>query len=244
VQACLAEGRRLLHADALEGVRPKALVVPHAGYLYSGPVAGSAYASIEPWAEEIRRVVLIGPAHRMAFEGLAASSADAWQTPLGEVPLDLAGRASLAPLPQVELLEAAHASEHSLEVQLPFLQVVLPDFLLLPIVAGEARPGAVAEVLETAWGGDDTLILVSTDLSHYQDSDTARILDRAATRAIESLRPDDLTWENACGLVPLRGLLIAAHHHRLRPRTLDLRNSGDTAGPRDRVVGYGAYAFA
>lgn len=239
----LADGRRL-RADAHAPVRPKALVVPHAGYVYSGSVAGSAYAAIEPWAHEIRRVVLIGPSHRVAFEGLATSSADAWETPLGNVPLDLEGCAALLSLAQVQMRDVAHVAEHSLEVQLPFLQVLLSDFVLLPIVAGEAPPTAMAEVLETVWGGEDTLVLVSSDLSHDADYESARTLDRAATRAIESLRAEDLGVESACGRIPLRGLLVAARQHRLQPRTLDLRSSGDTAGPRDRVVGYGAYAFA
>jgi len=243
VRACLEEGRRR-QADLVGAVRPKALVVPHAGYVYSGPVAGSAYALVAPWAAEIRRVVLLGPSHRVALEGLATSTAAAWETPLGDVALDVAGAAALARLPQVRPLDAAHAREHSLEVQLPFLQELLPAFALLPLVVGDAPPRAVAEVLEAVWGGDETLVLVSSDLSHYHDYDTARALDAAASAAIEALRPEALDEESACGRVPVRGLLVAARGHGLAARTLDLRSSGDTAGPRDQVVGYGAYAFA
>lgn len=243
VRRCLDEGRRR-QADVIGALRPKALVVPHAGYVYSGPVAGSAYALLEPWAAEIRRVVLFGPSHRVPLRGLAISGADAWETPLGDVALDVAGAEALARLPQVQRVDAAHAREHSLEVQLPFLQELLSEFVLLPLVAGDARPGEVAEVIEAAWGGDETLLLVSSDLSHYYDYETARLLDHAATAAIEALRPEGLDEESACGRVPLRGLLLAARAHHLGARTLDLRSSGDTAGPRDQVVGYGAYAFA
>ena len=243
VRACLDEGRRR-QTDRIGTVRPKALVVPHAGYVYSGPVAGSAYALMAPWAAEIRRVVLFGPSHRVAFRGLATSTADAWDTPLGRVSLDGAGAEALLRLSQVDPLDAAHAGEHSLEVQLPFLQVLFPDFVLLPVVAGDAPPRAVAEVIEACWGGDETLLLVSSDLSHYHDYETARRLDRAAAAAIEALRPEGLDEESACGRVPVRGLLLAARAHGLTAHTLDLRSSGDTAGPRDQVVGYGAYAFA
>jgi AmmeMemoRadiSam system protein B len=243
VRACLDEGRRR-QADVVGRVRPKALVVPHAGYVYSGPVAGSAYALLEPWAAEVRRVVLFGPSHRVAFRGLATSTDEAWETPLGDVPLDTSGAAALTRLPQARPFDAAHADEHSLEVQLPFLQELLPDFVLLPLVAGDAPAAAIAEVMAAAWGGDETLVLVSSDLSHYYDYDTARALDRAASAAIEALRPDALDEESACGRVPVRGLLVAAREHGLGARTLDLRSSGDTAGPREQVVGYGAYAFA
>jgi MEMO1 family protein len=242
VRACLAEGRRR-QAARIGGLRPKALVVPHAGYVYSGPVAGSAFALLAPWAAEIRSVVLFGPSHRVAFGGLATSTAAAWATPLGEVALDPDGKAALEALPQVKPLDAAHAREHSLEVELPFLQESLSDFTLLPVVAGHAPPPAVAEALGAAWGGDETLVVVSSDLSHYLDYGAARALDRATSAAIEALRPEDLGHECACGGVPLRGLLVAARTHGLTPHTLDLRSSGDTAGPRDQVVGYGAYAF-
>lgn len=239
VLACLEEGRRRLR-DARP---PKALIAPHAGYAYSGPIAGSVYASIEPLRGAVDRVVLLGPSHRVALRGLALSTADFYRTPLGDVPLDRDGAAALAKLPQVRFFDAAHAEEHSLEVQLPFLQLVLGDFSLLPIVAGDATPAEVAEVIEAAWGGPETLIVVSSDLSHYYDYETARALDRATSGAIEALRPEGVGEAGACGRVPVRGLLVAARRHALAALTLDLRSSGDTAGPRDRVVGYGAYVF-
>lgn len=242
VHTCLEEGRR--RAQGAGAVAPKALIVPHAGYVYSGPIAGSAYATLEPLRDRIERVVLLGPSHRVAFRGLALSSAAIWRTPLGDVPLDRAGAAVLEKLPQVRVFDAAHADEHSLEVQLPFLQETLGCFELLPLVAGDASPHEVAQVLELAWGGPETLIVVSSDLSHYYDQAMARSLDRITTGAIEALRPEGLDEASACGRVPVRGLLVGARLHGLSARTLDLRNSGDTAGPRDRVVGYGAYAFA
>lgn len=241
VRAYLEEGRRRLRGSGVS--TPKALIAPHAGYVYSGPIAGSAYALLDAQRDRIERVVLLGPSHRVAFRGLALSSADAWTTPLGDVPLDRAGAAALETLPQVCVLDAAHADEHSLEVQLPFLQEALGSFRLLPIVAGDATAQEVAQVIECAWGGPETLIVVSSDLSHYHDSATARRLDAVTSAAIEALRPEGLDEGSACGRVPVRGLLVGARRHGLAARTLDLRNSGDTAGPRDRVVGYGAYAL-
>jgi hypothetical protein len=223
------------------GLPPKALIVPHAGYVYSGPVAASAYALLAAVAPRIRRVVLLGPSHRVPFAGLAASSATHFETPLGLVPLDREAVARALALPQVSVLDRAHAGEHSLEVQLPFLQCVLGDFHLVPFAVGEASDAEVAEVLERLWGGEETLVVISSDLSHYHAYDEARRLDGETTRAIESLDGDALEWESACGRVGVRGLLALARRLRLRPQTLDVRNSGDTAGPRDRVVGYGAY---
>lgn len=240
VERCLAEGRR----RGLDGPAPKALIVPHAGYVYSGPVAGSAYALLEPLRDALERVVLLGPSHRVPVRGLALSRADAFATPLGEVPLDADAAARVADLAQVTVSDAAHAEEHSLEVQLPFLQELLTDFTLVPFSVGNASPDEVAQVVDALWNGPETLILISSDLSHYYDYETARRLDAATTRAIEALRPEDLDEESACGRVPVRGLLVSARRHGLTARTLDVRSSGDTAGPRDRVVGYGSYAFA
>ena len=226
------------------GPTPKALIVPHAGYVYSGPVAASAYALLEGGAARLRRVVLLGPSHRVPFEGLAASGATHFETPLGLVPLDRAAVGRALDLPQVRVLDGAHAREHSLEVQLPFLQCVLDEFHLVPFAVGEASSAEVAEVLERLWGGDETLIVISSDLSHYHAYDEARQLDGETTRAIERLDADALEWESACGRVGVRGLLALARRLGLRPRTLDVRNSGDTAGPRDSVVCYGSWAFA
>lgn len=222
---------------------PKCLIAPHAGYVYSGPVAGSAYAQIAPLVGQVSRVVLLGPAHRVPVRGLAAPSSQSFRTPLGDVSIDTAAIESLLDLPTVAVLEAAHDAEHSLEVQLPFLQRTLGEFALVPLVVGEAAAEQVAEVLERLWGGQETLIVISSDLSHYYDYATARQLDETTTRAIETLDVEGLSGESACGRVPIRGALLAARRRGLAVRTLDLRSSGDTAGPRDQVVGYGAYAI-
>ena len=222
---------------------PKAIIVPHAGYIYSGPVAASAYARLMPAHDRIRRVVLLGPSHRVPLLGLASSSADYFRTPLGDIPLDREAIEAINQLPQVHELDEAHAMEHSLEVQLPFLQTVLDDFTLVPLVVGDATPEEVAEVLEQLWGGPETLIVISSDLSHYHDYETAEALDTATSQAIEQLLPERIHGENACGARGVNGLLDFARRHGLHGKTIDLRNSGDTAGPRDQVVGYGAYVF-
>ncbi len=238
VRTCLQAG----NAPDDEAV-PKAIIVPHAGYVYSGPVAASAYARLLPARDHIRRVVLLGPSHRVPFHGLATSNAKTFVTPSGQILLDQHAIASLDDLPQVQLLDAAHAEEHSLEVQLPFLQETIDNFQLVPLVTGDANPAEVAEVLERLWGDAETLIVVSSDLSHYHDYATARRLDRDTSAAIEHLQAESVHSENACGCVPISGLLYLARERGLRARTVDLRNSGDTAGPRDKVVGYGAYVF-
>jgi AmmeMemoRadiSam system protein B len=224
--------------------KPKALIVPHAGYIYSGPIAASAYTQLIPIREQIQRVVLLGPSHRVGFRGLAASSAEYFSTPLGLVRIDRQAMDEILLLPQVRVFDDAHLEEHSLEVQLPFLQTVLrKDFGLIPLVVGETEANEVAEVIEKLWGGPETVLVISSDLSHYQDYDTARRLDSATSAAIEQLNAQALDYQQACGRNPVSGLLVAARHHHLQARTLDLRNSGDTAGSRERVVGYGAYAF-
>lgn len=223
---------------------PKALIVPHAGYVYSGPIAASAYVRLVPIAERIRRVVLIGPCHRVPLRGLAVPSAEAFATPLGRVPVDRAACEALLALPQVRVFDATHAQEHSLEVQLPILQRVLRDFAIVPLVAGDATADEVAAVLERVWGGDETLIVVSSDLSHYLDDPTAKRLDAATCRAIETLNDNAIGDNQACGRVPICGLLRLARRRGLTVVTLDLRNSGDTAGDPGRVVGYGAWLFS
>ena len=223
---------------------PKALIVPHAGYVYSGAIAGAAYARVVPLRDVIRRVVLLGPAHRMPVNGLAVSSAGAFATPLGVVEVDDAARRLVLTLPQVRIDDAAHAREHSLEVHLPFLQRVLARFRILPLVVGHATPAVVSGVLDLVWGGPETLIVVSSDLSHYNDYDTATARDRRTAQAIVACAPERISPEDACGAYPVKGLLDAARRHGLTVRLLDLRNSGDTAGPRDEVVGYGAFALA
>jgi AmmeMemoRadiSam system protein B len=233
----------MLTEPKTEDILPKAIIAPHAGYVYSGPIAASAYARLRGGRDTIRRVVLLGPSHRVAFQGLAVSSAEAFATPLGTVPLDREASEALLQFPFVHRLDQAHAFEHSLEVHLPFLQEVLKNFSLLPILVGDADPRQVAEVIDWLWDGDETLIVVSSDLSHYHDYATARCMDQATSQAIEALRPEDIGYADACGRLPVSGLLIAARKHGLKGRTIDLRNSGDTAGPKESVVGYGAYVF-
>lgn len=221
---------------------PKAIIVPHAGYVYSGAVAASAYALLRPVRTAVRRVVLLGPAHRVAVRGLALPATGAFATPLGTVPVDRDASEILRKLPQVTISDAAHALEHSLEVHLPFLQTVLEKFTLVPLAVGLAAPAAVAEVLDALWGGPETLVVISSDLSHYHAYREAQHLDRATADAILQLRTD-ITHEQACGATPISGLAIVAQGRGLVPELLDLRNSGDTAGDRSRVVGYGAFAF-
>ena len=224
------------------GPAPKALIAPHAGYIYSGPVAATAYASLRPFRDRYTRVVLLGPCHRVAVNGLALSGVDAFSTPLGEVPLDKRLIASLKS-PDVEILETAHKFEHSLEVHLPFLQVVLESFSLVPLLVGDASPGVVAKVINSVWGGMETLIVVSSDLSHYLAYDEARAKDRLCCDAIEHFADSRISHSEACGATPVKGLLIEARNRGMEVTTLDLRNSGDTAGGRDRVVGYGSWVF-
>lgn len=222
--------------------QPKALIAPHAGYVYSGPIAARAYAPLAGWRERIRRVVLLGPTHRVAVDGLALSSASGFLTPLGTVPLDPAAAESLSGMPQVAINDPAHAAEHALEVQLPFLQTVLDAFTLIPLAVGRASPEAVGEVIARLWGGDETLIVVSSDLSHYLPYDAARETDARTAQKILGLGYP-LHAMQACGATPINGLLFEAKRRKLHAELIDLRNSGDMAGDRSRVVGYGAFAF-
>jgi len=233
--------REFLDQARPRGKPPVAIIVPHAGYRYSGPVAATAYARLRLAEAGIRRIVLLGPSHHVAFRGLAATAAEGFATPLGCVRVDREGVAAILGLAPV--LEAAHRQEHSLEVQLPFLQEILGDFGLVPVLVGEAGPAEVAAVLERLWD-PGTAFVVSSDLSHYLDRDAARLRDRATSAAIGDLRPEGLDADGACGHRAVAGLLLAARRHGLEAEVLDLRNSGDTAGGTDRVVGYGAYAFA
>ena len=221
------------------GPAPKALIVPHAGYIYSGPTAAAAYARLQAWSDCYERVILLGPCHRVPVRGLAASGADAFRTPLGDVPVDAEAIAAL----DLPIVEAAHRYEHSLEVHLPFLQAVLGSFELIPIVVGDASYEEVADVLERLWGGPETLIVISSDLSHYHPYEIARARDHRTCAAIEHFDPDHIDHEDACGATPVGGLLFAARRHGLSVETIDLRNSGDTAGDKHHVVGYGAWAF-
>lgn len=233
---------QFLRGEAIPGsVASKAYVLPHAGYVYSGPVAGAGYRELRLERDSIKRVILLGPSHRVAFQGLAFSSHDAFATPLGIVPVDRDAIERIRDLPQVLEFDQAHRQEHSLEVHLPFLQVALGEFTLVPLAVGDVQEAEVAEVLDRLWGDAETRVVISSDLSHYHEYQTACDVDRDTANRIEHLEP--VMPEQACGAVPLDGLLCVARSRRMKVRTLDLRNSGDTAGPRDRVVGYGAFAI-
>nr|VFK34626.1 MAG: hypothetical protein BECKMB1821I_GA0114274_10781 [Candidatus Kentron sp. MB]VFK76831.1 MAG: hypothetical protein BECKMB1821H_GA0114242_10781 [Candidatus Kentron sp. MB] len=238
------EGNRQSPEPALRNAIPKALIAPHAGFIYSGSIAASAYGRLVRTnaRTRIRRVVLLGPSHHVGFRGLAVTGADFFHTPMGDIPVDRAAVAKLADFPQVGILDQAHAREHSLEVHLPFLVEVLDDFMLVPLVVGETEPEQVAEVLERLWDAD-TLIVVSTDLSHYLEYEEARQRDNITAHAIETLDTGAIGGGDACGRNPINGLLHLAKQRGMVVERLDLRNSGDTAGDKRRVVGYGAWAF-
>jgi MEMO1 family protein len=232
----------LARARQVSPGRPKALIVPHAGYVYSAQVAAAAYACLRSSSATIKRVVILGPCHRIPLAGLALPSARAFATPLGRVPLDAAATEAISALPQVVCSDAAHAREHALEVQLPFLQRLLGSFSIVPLAVGDATADEVAEVLERLWGGPETLVVISSDLSHYHGYDEARRRDQATVGAILRLDPA-IDHEQACGATPIAGLLSVAKRRGLVPKLVGLCNSGDTAGDKQRVVGYAAFAF-
>ena len=234
---------QLMGQATAAGPAPKALVAPHAGYIYSGLTAAMAYVNLLPVRGKITRVILLGPAHRVYIRGMALSSATHFSTPLGNIEIDQAAVKLLKKLPQVIVSDAAHQDEHSLEVHLPFLQSVFSQFTLVPLVVGETSPQQVAEVLELFWGDPGTMIIISSDLSHFHDYETAKKIDAATTHAIEHLELEKIGSEQACGCRPLCGMLALARTKKLAINTLDVRNSGDTAGTKDRVVGYGAWSF-
>jgi MEMO1 family protein len=219
----------------------KALIVPHAGYVYSGPIAAAAYARVAAQRHSIRRIVLIGPSHRVYLRGMAVPEADVFATPLGHVPIDREAKTSLLRREGIVAADAPHAMEHCLEVQLPFLQMLFDDFTLIPIVLGAVSPQQVSAALEDLWGDEETLVLTSSDLSHYHDYQTAREIDASTSSAI--LRYDTtLSGEQACGAVGINGLLHLARQRHLPVTEIARCNSGDTAGDKQRVVGYGAFA--
>ena len=222
-------------------VSPKAIIVPHAGYVYSGPIAASGHAQLESLKQTVRRVVLMGPAHYVPVSGLAACTAQQFSTPLGSVEVDTQAIAELQRLPQFQVFDAPHEPEHSLEVHLPFLQEALDEFCLVPLVVGQASVEEVAEVIDALWDGPETVFVISSDLSHFHSYDRATQLDRQTARSIEELNFEQLSGDKACGYLPIGGLLCVARRKGLSVKTLDLRNSGDTSGDRSRVVGYGAW---
>lgn len=223
---------------------PKAIIAPHAGYIYSGPIAASAYASLKNAQNKITRVIVIAPAHRYPFYGLATSSANAFSTPLGTIQVDQAALKSIASLGGASLIDAAFTNEHALEVQLPFLQTQLKNFNLIPLLAGLSNAEEVSKILEALWGNEETLIVISSDLSHYHDYKTAQRLDKKTADNILAFNYDGITSEQACGFIAICGLLKIAKQKKLRAELIDLRNSGDTEGGKDQpVVGYGAFHF-
>ncbi|WP_431686880.1 AmmeMemoRadiSam system protein B [Hahella sp. NBU794] len=233
---------RYIAASTSFDYTPKAIIAPHAGYIYSGPIAGTAYSALRNSAKRISKVVLLGPSHRVGFRGIAVPSSDVFSTPLGSIVVDLDNLAKLALLPQVITLDSAHVQEHSLEVHLPFLQRCLDSFALTPLVIGDADAESVAEVLELLWGGEETLLVISTDLSHYHDYVTAIDIDTATTREILALH-HSLTGDQACGCKGVNGLLLLAGRKGMHISCLAQANSGDTAGDKRRVVGYASYAL-
>lgn len=229
--------------EILSTLSPKALIVPHAGYIYSGATAAMAYTTLSHQTDTIQRVILIGPAHRVPVRGLAISDVQYFRTPLGDIPIDLPAIRQLLSIPQVQIMDAAHWQEHSLEVQLPFLQSILTEFTLVPLVVGDATASEVNQVLDLLWGGPETLIVISSDLSHFHDYSTAQYIDRTTCEAIEHFDFDHIDSQQACGCVGMKGLLRAAKRRNLEVHTLELCNSGDTSGDQQRVVGYGSWAF-
>jgi MEMO1 family protein len=238
-----AEVGELLAGVPGHSAAPKALIAPHAGYVYSGRVAAAAFAALRGQAESVERVVLIGPAHYVRIRGIAVPTVAAFETPLGRVPVDQEALAAVADLPFVSEADAPHAPEHALEVEIPFLQLALPAFALVPLVVGDATPKEVADVIARLWGGSETLLVVSSDLSHYHRYGEAQRLDLETAAAIEQGDWAALSPARACGFLPIAGLLVEAGRRGLAARRLALCNSGDTAGDRDRVVGYGAWAL-
>ncbi|HMP89605.1 MAG TPA: AmmeMemoRadiSam system protein B [Kiritimatiellia bacterium] len=223
--------------------KPKALIAPHAGYIYSGPIAGTAFACLPPLRDSIKRVVILGPSHRVGFRGIALSSAESFATPLGLVPVDQAACQSALQIEHVTVFDRAHQHEHGLEVHLPFLLHCLDHFSIVPMVVGDTDPQSVSKVIDQLWGGNETLILVSSDLSHYLTYTEANRVDAMTSECIERLDDANIQPDQACGYIPVKGLIINAKKRHMHCKTLDKRNSGDTAGDKHQVVGYGAYAF-
>jgi MEMO1 family protein len=222
---------------------PKALIAPHAGYRYSGATAGAAYRSVAGRRGDVDRVVLVGPAHRVPVDGVGVTTARAWRTPLGEVPVDVEVCRDLVDGGDAVAADAAHRPEHSLEVHLPFLLEVLGPVAIVPLVVGRCPARAVADVLARTWGDERTLVVVSSDLSHYLPDAAARRRDDRTRLAIIEGRGDDIGPEDACGHLPICGLLLAAHDHHVAPCTLAVATSADTSGDAERVVGYGSFGF-
>jgi len=235
-----------LHSDAVSGdVSPKAIIVPHAGLMFSGSLAALGFATVRALKDTIKRIVIIGPAHRMAFQGIALARADQFATPLGNMRCDLPALQKALALPHVQMLDDAHTLEHGLEIELPFIQRLFgedADIGIVPLLVSRCSPRQVHEVIEKLWGGPETLIVISSDLSHFHDYDTAKKMDNRTRAMIENFDAENIDTNDACGALPVAGMLIAARNRGMKIKTLGMRNSGDVTGDKSRVVGYGAWA--
>lgn len=235
-----------LHSDAVSGdVSPKAIIVPHAGLMFSGSLAALGFATVRALKDTIKRIVIIGPAHRMAFQGIALARADQFATPLGNMRCDLPALQSALALPHVQMLDDAHTLEHGLEIELPFIQRLFgeqSDIGIVPLLVSRCSPRQVHEVIEKLWGGPETLIVISSDLSHFHDYDTAKKMDNRTRAMIENFDAENIDTNDACGALPVAGMLMAARNRGMKIKTLGMRNSGDVTGDKSRVVGYGAWA--
>ncbi len=232
-----------IHLGDIPIISSKALIVPHAGFIYSGSTAGYAYAMLKQFASKIKKVVIVGPCHRVWLRGTAIPNDEYFATPFGKIPVDKESLSKIIALDQVSVSDIPHENEHSIEVQLPFLQKILFDFKIVPLVYGNIDENELAEVIETLWGGEETIIIVSSDLSHFLDYDSAVICDKKTSDAVENLMPELIESDMACGSIAIKAILNIAKRKNLSAKTLKLCNSGDTAGNKDRVVGYGAYAI-
>lgn len=234
----------LLHEKDLPDIPPpKAIIVPHAGYVFSGSIAASAYRKIKSFSSLIKKVVILGPSHRVSFNGIALSSDEQWATPLGNVEVDQETCCELKTIDFINYNDAAHKEEHSIEVQLPFLQKTLNDFTIIPLLSCQTSLKEAVYTLEKVWGDEETLIIISSDLSHFLNYDDCRKKDHETVNAIENFDYDKLKNDDACGLIPISALLAVAKQKKMKMETLDVRCSGDTAGRRDSVVGYASFGF-
>lgn len=232
----------LFDAITWAGSSPKAIIAPHAGYIYSGIAAACAYQCLE-MMPYIKNIILVGPSHYIAFNGVAYSDYDTFITPLGELFVNTNLIQQIAKLPATQHFNDAFSREHCLEVQFPFLQKKLNEFTIVPLLVSGANKQTVASVLEALWGDKETLVIISSDLSHYHDYLTAQQLDSETSQAIVNLDADNIKEDSACGRIAIRGLLHLAKQKKMQAKKILQINSGDTAGDKQRVVGYGAYHF-
>lgn len=221
----------------------KMLIVPHAAYQYIGEILAQSYLHLFSRSQQIKTVVLLTPSHHIKFNGIAITSKDCYLTPFGEVIIDSDAMMTLLNFPQVVMFDDAHIKEHSIEIHLPFLQTILPSFSLVPLIIGETNSYNILEILEKLWEQEETLIIASMNLSHYQTYNIAQELDQRTSQAIESLHWQSLQTNQICNIHLISSLLQLAHQKSLTPKTIKVCNSGDLTGIKNRVVGYGAFIF-